>query len=296
MSASALFSHCILRGRRLASLAMIYDCFAFFNELDLLEIRLNTLDSVVDRFVIVEATRTFQKKPKELYFEQNKERFKPFLHKIEHIIVDEYPGFFAKFRVPKTWDYDDHQKEQILRGLKNCKADDVIIVSDVDEIPRPELVKRYASTPGIKVFEQKLFYYYLNCFVKKYPEPIPVKDGYMPWYGTVMLNYSDIKTIKKTRLYRENRVSSGNITVVPNGGWHFSYLGGVKKVIEKIEAYAHKEHNKDEFKDPAVVEAILRKGGSLYGQDIESEFVNIDKSFPIYIQENQEKLTELILK
>lgn len=168
---------------------MIYDCFAFFNEMDLLEIRLNTLNDVVDKFVLVEATRTFQKKEKPLFFEQNKERFKPFLHKIEHIIVDEYPGFFAKWRVPKTWDYDDHQKEQILRGLKNAKPDDVIIVSDVDEIPRPELVLEYAKKPGIKVFQQKLFYYYLNCFVNRYPEPIPLVDGYMPWYGTVMLNY-----------------------------------------------------------------------------------------------------------
>lgn len=275
---------------------MIYDCFAFFNEMDLLEIRLNTLNDVVDRFVLVEATRTFQKKEKPLFFEQNKERFKPFLHKIEHVIVDEYPGFFAKWRVPKTWDYDDHQKEQILKGLKGAKPDDVIIVSDVDEIPRPELVKEFANKPGIKVFQQKLFYYYLNCFIKRYPEPIPLVDGYMPWYGTVMLNYKDIDTIKKTRLYRENRKSTDKITIIPDGGWHFSYLGGAKKVIEKIEAYAHKEHNKDEFKDPKKVEEIIRKGGSLYNQDLDSTFVAIDSSFPKYIQTHQDKYAELILQ
>ncbi|WP_413581353.1 N-acetylglucosaminyltransferase [Bdellovibrio sp. HCB288] len=274
---------------------MIYDCFAFFNELDLLEIRLNTLNDVVDKFVLVEATRTFQKKEKPLYFEQNKERFKPFLHKIEHVVVDKYPNFFSKWRVPKTWDYDDHQKEGILYGLKDCKPNDVIIVSDVDEIPRPELVKEYASKPGVKVFQQKLYYYYLNCFIKTYPEPIPLVDGYMPWYGTVMLNYADIKTIKKTRLYRENRVSTDKITVVPNGGWHFSYLGGAKKVIEKIEAYAHKEHNKDEFKDPKKVEEIIRNGGSLYGDKLDSKFVNIDESFPKFVQQNQKMLEELIL-
>ncbi|WP_373999641.1 N-acetylglucosaminyltransferase [Bdellovibrio bacteriovorus] len=274
---------------------MIYDCFAFFNEMDLLEIRLNTLNDVVDRFVLVEATRTFQKKDKPLFFEQNKERFKPFLHKIEHVVVDQYPNFFSKWRVPKTWDYDDHQKEQILKGLKNAKPDDVIIVSDVDEIPRPELVKQYAHQPGIKVFQQKLYYYYLNCFVKKYPEPIPLVNGYMPWYGTVMLNYQDIQTIKKTRLYRETRQSTKDVTVIPNGGWHFSYLGGAKKVIEKIEAYAHKEHNKDTFKDPKKVEEIIRKGGSLYGQEIESEFVAVDSEFPRYVQTHQAQLADLIL-
>lgn len=274
---------------------MIYDCFAFFNELDLLEIRLNTLNNVVDRFVLVEATRTFQKKEKPLIFEQNKERFKAFLPKIEHVVVDRYPTFFSKWRVPKTWDYDDHQKEQILQGLKNAKPDDVVIVSDVDEIPRPELVTQYAHAPGIKVFQQKLYYYYLNCFIKKYPEPIPLVDGYMPWYGTVMLNYRDIETIKKTRLYRENRESKANITIIPNGGWHFSYLGGAQKVIEKIEAYAHKEHNKDSFKDPKKVEEIIRKGGSLYGQNLDSEFVPINADFPSYVQTHQTQLKHLIL-
>ncbi len=275
---------------------MIYDCFAFFNELDLLEIRLNTLDSVVDRFVLVEATRTFQKAEKPLFFEQNKERFKPFLHKIEHIVVDEYPGFFAKFRTPTTWDYDDHQKEQIKQGLKNCRPSDVIIISDVDEIPRPELVKQYADKPGIKVFQQRLYYYYLNCFIKKYPEPIETYNGYMPWQGTVMLQYKDLKTVQKARLLRGERKGSKKVTIIPEGGWHFSYLGGVKKVIEKIEAYAHTEHNVQDFKDPKRIEEVLRKGGSLYGQELDSEFVSIDKDFPEYLQQHKEKYSELILK
>lgn len=275
---------------------MIYDCFAFFNELDLLEIRLNTLDSVVDRFVLVEATRTFQKAEKPLFFEQHKERFKPFLHKIEHIVVDEYPGFFAKFRTPTTWDYDDHQKEQIKKGLKNCRPTDVIIISDVDEIPRPELVKQYADKPGIKVFQQRLYYYYLNCFIKKYPEPIEVYNGYMPWQGTVMLQYKDLKTVQKARLLRGERKNSKKVTIIPEGGWHFSYLGGVKKVIEKIEAYAHTEHNVEDFKDAKRIEEVLRKGGSLYGQELDSEFVQIGKDFPQYLQDHKEKYHELILE
>jgi len=275
---------------------MIYDGFAFFNELDLLEIRLNELDSVVDRFVLVEATRTFQKKEKPLYFELNKKRFEKFLPKIEHIIVDEYPNFFSKWRVPKTWDYDDHQKEQILRGLKNCQPEDIIIVSDVDEIPSAEKVRQFAKVPGIKVFEQKLFYYYLNCFARKYPEPIAMVGDYMPWYGTVMLNYKDIKTIKATRLNREHHVSMPGLTVVADGGWHFSYLGGVQKVIEKIEAYAHKEHNKAEYKDPKKIEEIIRQGGSLYNQQLETEFIKIDSSFPMFVQKNKAQLQELIIE
>jgi beta-1,4-mannosyl-glycoprotein beta-1,4-N-acetylglucosaminyltransferase len=275
---------------------MIYDCFAFFNELDLLEIRLNELDSVVDRFVLVEATRTFQKKPKPLYFAENKQRFARFLPKIEHVVVDHYPHFFSKFRIPTAWDYDDHQKEQILQGLKNCRPEDVIIVSDVDEIPRPELITQFAHVPGIKVFKQRLYYYFLNCFIRKYPEPIPVENGVMYWQGTVMLNYRDIKNIQKTRLNRGTRESNSKITVIPEGGWHFSYLGGVKKVIEKIEAYAHQEHNKDEFKDPDRILKVISQGGSLYGEKLDSEIVPIDASFPRFVQENQKALKELILE
>jgi beta-1,4-mannosyl-glycoprotein beta-1,4-N-acetylglucosaminyltransferase len=275
---------------------MIYDCFAFFNELDLLEIRLNELDSVVDRFVLVEATRTFQKKPKPLYFAENKQRFARFLTKIEHVVVDHYPHFFSKFRIPTAWDYDDHQKEQILQGLKNCRPEDVIIVSDVDEIPRPELITQFAHVPGIKVFKQRLYYYFLNCFIRKYPEPIPVENGIMYWQGTVMLNYRDIKNIQKTRLNRGTRESNSKITVIPEGGWHFSYLGGVKKVIEKIEAYAHQEHNKDEFKDPDRILKVISQGGSLYGEKLDSEIVPIDASFPRFVQENQKALKELILE
>lgn len=131
---------------------MIYDCFAFFNELDLLEIRLNELDPVVDKFVLVEATRTFQKQPKPLYFEENKSRFKDFEHKIIHVVVDEYPNFFSRFRIPTPMDYDNHQKNQIIRGLKDAKPDDVIIYSDLDEIPRAEKIMQYKDVPGIKIF------------------------------------------------------------------------------------------------------------------------------------------------
>ncbi|HZX73462.1 MAG TPA: hypothetical protein VFE57_03515, partial [Cyclobacteriaceae bacterium] len=82
---------------------MVVDCFTFFNELDLLEIRLNILNETVDRFVLVEATRTFQNNPKPLYFNENKKRFEAFLPKITHIIVDDYPWFFFKSKRAIAW-------------------------------------------------------------------------------------------------------------------------------------------------------------------------------------------------
>ena len=86
---------------------MIYDCFTFFNEFDLLEIRLNELDSVVDKFVLVEATKTFSGKDKPLYFNENKNKFNKFLNKIIHVIVDEYPNLNG------DWVIENHQRNEI---------------------------------------------------------------------------------------------------------------------------------------------------------------------------------------
>ena len=96
----------------------VYDTFAFFNEMELLELRLRELNDVVDYFVLVEATRTFQKKEKPLYYELNKDRFKEWHHKIIHVVVDKYPTFWTKLRPVTTWHYDNHQKEGVLKAVQ----------------------------------------------------------------------------------------------------------------------------------------------------------------------------------
>ena len=113
---------------------MVYDCFQFFNELDILKLRLHVMDPVVDRFVISEATETFSGKAKPLYYEENKEMFAEFADKIIHVVVDDTPQGY-------THDRDTFQKNAVGRGLKNCTDDDIIIFSDLDEIPNPEKVK-----------------------------------------------------------------------------------------------------------------------------------------------------------
>jgi len=277
---------------------MIYDCFAFFNELDLLEIRLKELDAVVDKFVLVEATRTFQKKPKPLYFEQNKERFAVFLPKIIHIIVDEYPGFFKKFRVPTVWDYDNHQKEQIKRGLKDCKPDDVIIISDLDEIPRASAVLEYANKPGIKVFEQRLYYYFLNAecnhfntdgnsWIAQYN-----RDGIGFWRGTVMMPFSMLSTVKKARNERD-RVTPQTV-VVPDAGWHFSYLGGLEKILAKLQAYTHPENTSDGKITPDSIAAAVAEGKSLFDAKTTFRIVPINELMPTPVQQYTASYLHLI--
>ena len=276
---------------------MIYDCFSFFNELDLLEIRLHELDSVVDRFVLVEATKTFQQEDKPLNYLENKARFKHFESKIIHVVVEDFPGFFAKFRKPTAWDISNFQKNQITRGLEGCKPDDIIIVSDLDEIPRAEKVKEYSETPGTKVFQQRCYSYYLNCQLESCPDELCVTkhNGMAYWKGPVMDYYKNFKNAKE---FRKRRNLVGDTYVqVEEGGWHFTYLGGAESVMYKIKSLEHASEDKYKFdylSDAQAVEKMLNEGRDLYGRDHRYRFVEIDKSYPDYIRNNLSKFAHLI--
>lgn len=282
---------------------LVYDCFPFFNELDLLKIRLHDLNAVVDKFVIVEATRTFQKKEKPLFFQDNKHLFKEFEHKIIHVVVDKYPNFFTKFRFPTPWDYDDHQKRQIDRGLKDCKPDDVIIISDLDEFPDPQKILEYKDRSGIKVFRQYQSYYFVNNVCRKIhtfggKATAQFNDnGYGFWQGSVMLNFKDFENANKTRNFRDKSAEQG-ITIIQEGGWHFSYMGGIQKIIEKLGAWTHPEYNTPENRDPKRIEYIIRNGKSLFYNDEQYELVDIGSSslpFPKYLKENFAEYKDLVL-
>jgi len=245
----------------------------FFNELELLEIRLNELDDTVDKFVIVEATRMHSNKSKPLYFQENKHLYKNFSEKIIHIIVDGYPDY------EDAWTYENHQRNQIKRALGDCNPDDVIIISDADEIPRPQAILEANKVPGIKVLEQTLFYYYLNMISVKKPT----------WLGGSRVLYA--KDFIKTA--SEIRYTDG--TVIPNGGWHFSYLGGSEKIKGKIEAFAHQEYNKPHYKDIHRLKKAIEKGKDLYGRrKMKYRPIPLDASFPKYIMKNKDRFQPLI--
>ena len=114
---------------------MVYDCIPFFNELDILNLRLHVLNSYVDKFIIEEATVTFSGEPKELCFEKNKEMFREFLPKIEYIVVDNSPVNTT------THLRDKFQKNALEKGLADAGENDMILLSDVDEIPNPRVLQ-----------------------------------------------------------------------------------------------------------------------------------------------------------
>ena len=267
---------------------MIYDCFTFFNELDLLEIRLNTLNDVVDRFVLVEATRTHSNQPKPLVFARNSDRFKPFLHKITHIVVDDYPEFET------AWSYENHQRNCINRGLENCDDNDRIMISDADEIPDPLKVLEHKDDSGIMVFQQLPYYYYINHYHLQLAT----------WPGTKMVSYRDFQHgldhVENYGLYLPKKLNQGTTATkiriykdavpIPDGGWHFTYLGGLERVREKIQAFSHEEYNLPEFTDLRSIEKRIR--GAFTSHRLIG--VEIDETYPAYLRNNKERYAHLI--
>jgi beta-1,4-mannosyl-glycoprotein beta-1,4-N-acetylglucosaminyltransferase len=282
----------------------IYDTFLFFNELELLELRLNILNDVVDKFVIVESTKTFSSKDKPLFFDENKEMFNKFKDKIIHIIIDDTPDNFMTINYinePKTdidvlnnkilkhvdespgwprhetqWGVETFQRESIIKGLINCDEDDIIIISDVDEIPNPIEIEKIKNTSDeVFNFNQNMYYYYVNM----------LKEN--NWSGSKACTWGKLKTISLNSL-RQNKHTTKTIS---DGGWHFSFMGGEAKVIEKIEAYAHQEYNKPYYKDNVKNNIMTNidpffRGGLTH--------VEIDDSYPKYLLENITKYKHMI--
>lgn len=257
---------------------MIYDCFTFFNELDLLEIRLNTLDKVVDKFVLVEATKTFTNKDKSLYFKENRERFKQFEDKIIYIVVDDFPPF------DNAWTYEFHQRNNIVKGLTNCADTDTVLISDLDEIPNPETVRKFANTPGVKVFKQKMYYYFVNN--------INIINPYWVNSATRMLSYADFK--KTDSSAQKIRFAKG--VLLEKGGWHFSYLGGVQAILTKIESWAHQEFNTSEYADAQNILQRIEHGQDLFYEKNGYRYAALPLSteFPEYILQNKDKFAHFL--
>jgi len=196
----------------------IFDCFPFFNELELLELRLMELNEIVDCFILVEANKTHTGNPKGFIFEKNKKRFKPYLDKIIYIKVTDMPDPNPK----NLWIAENFQRNAISRELDKIAAPgDKVLISDVDEIPSTNAIKENLANPNWVVFKQSLYYYYVNCRVSR------------NWGGTVMASYG---TFPSPQSLRDSAIRHG-VGTYPGGGWHYSYLAGNSpdKIIYKAK-------------------------------------------------------------
>lgn len=214
-----------------ASEPKVYDCFLFFNEFEVLNIRLHELYDSVDYFVLVESEETFRGSPKPFHFENNKERFAPFLDKIIHIKVSDH------FVTNDPWEREEFQRNQISRGLGNCGPHDIIFISDVDEIFRKQIVlavKDYFSDPyykgAILGCEMKMYAHYINQpFDFGWRATSAATGCYLPEYTPQMLrNFS-----------HHPGHYPGACNYLMDAGWHFSWMGDVQSWITKWRAYSH---------------------------------------------------------
>ncbi|MBC7490148.1 MAG: hypothetical protein H7240_09550 [Glaciimonas sp.] len=244
----------------------IYDCFLFFNELDLLELRLNVLNKYVDYFVIVESAITFQGGDKEFFFEKNKNRFAQFENKIIYFKVEKYELDFANLPFiaePKNadaivlnkiykfidacqnfdkktqfwWGNEFFQRECLWRALAvaDIAPGDLILLSDLDEIPNPSGIVEVRSRISVDsplYFKQHEFCYYLNYYHNS------------DWIGTCGFVFSKYATLSMNAIRPAGKsINVSSPSVVKNGGWHFTSIGNVEAIKNKIRSWGHREFN-----------------------------------------------------
>jgi len=244
----------------------IIDCFIFYNELDMLNYRLNILANVVDYFVLVESTHTHVGKEKMLFYNENKHLFEKFNHKIIHIIVDDFPHKYPNININKEeqWVNEKFQRNCISRGIDklNLNNEDIITIMDVDEIPNPNILTQIKMNNilSINILEMDFYYYNLNSKMDH------------KWY------HSKILTFKK---YIELNITCDNIRffncpIIHNGGWHLSYFGNETFIKNKLENFTHQEFNKIEFTDEEHIKTRIKNGQDLFDRSNKICYINID--------------------
>ncbi len=278
---------------------MIYDCIPFFNELDILKLRLHIMSPYVDKFVIEEAAVTFSGDPKPMIFAQNRKMFAEFEDKIIYVPVEITPP-----EITVTHERDKYQKNQLIRGLGNCNADDIIIFSDVDEIPNPKVLKDVIDnfdTSKVYHLAQRMFYCFLNMEeISGSLLSITGEFAGVPKKQCLGTKVCSVGNLPKDGIVylREVSPSDASSVRVADGGWHFGYMGGngeknvARRISEKVQAAAHQEYNEAKYLREAVDRLLC--GGDIFGRDAEFIRVDIDETYPDYLREHMEEYDYLI--
>lgn len=240
---------------------MLYDCFVFHNEFDLLEIRLREMGDHVDRFVLVEANQTQRGTPKPYYFAENRERFARWADRIIDLQVEfpeELPPALGVYstRRKKDWERENFQRNCIARALETSAPDDLVMVSDVDEIVRSQVLEKVLREKMYRgrllVFEQDLHKHHLDR----------VMPGQTWLLGSRMIERKYLTTPQqlrrtKARMTKKSwvpgvlaqpflRIRNNNLSgisrpvkIIPDAGWHFSSMGGIEAFATKLASVVH---------------------------------------------------------
>lgn len=231
----------------------VFDCFTFFNELDLLEFRLKLLDPFVDHFVIAESSLTHSGQPKPFHFAAARNRYQAWDKKIIYIPLqqdrsglqfeeqDQYNPESA------SWKLENEQRNALLQAAAQMQDQDLVILGDLDEIPSPAAIQKAKKADQPVAFSLLFHYYFLNC----------QNTGNSRWWNGCIA--ASAKQFRETgpqglRDKRDQYPSIGH------AGWHFSFLGGMEKIREKLLAFAHTEFSKSDYTNEENIKAALEQG------------------------------------
>ncbi len=279
----------------------VFDSFIFFNELELLEMRLNILNDVVDYFVLTESPFTVSGNEKPLYYQENRDRFSRWNDKIIHYVTEEIPNNFdhmlekTKYHVAYK-DLDPYGTPMIQLPIRFQRAlfnrnnsafgiekagatdDDLIITSDADEIINPYVLEdlSWFNPENHYVSICNAYYYKLNFLYQD------------DWMGSRLCTWKNLKQITIDQLRQDHR----NAYKIEDAGWHFSFLGNAENFKLKLASYEHTENNTSE--NVSNAEEKIEKGLDPLNRGMTYKSVPIDNTFPEYIQNNQEKYSEFI--
>ncbi len=291
----------------------IYDCFMYFDEDLLLDIRLNTLNKYVKKFVITEATYTHNGNPKKLNFDIK--NFNKFKDKISYIVVDEQPQNILKLSKDDTKERrgeklilngmarDYFQRENLKKGLVDSLNEDLIIISDLDEIPNLETIDFNLIKNNIVIFEQKMFYYKLNLLYEEFK-----------WFGSKAIkkkNFISPQWLRniKSRKYSKWRLDTlfskkkySNLIYVKNGGWHFTCIRNAADLEKKLLNFAHHHEFEESGLKLNDIQNLIKEKRVMYDHTIDQRDYKWsgksilkkldDKLLPDYIHSNLEKFEE----
>tara|TARA_Y100000389_G_scaffold190489_1_gene215398 strand:+ start:426 stop:1241 length:816 start_codon:yes stop_codon:yes gene_type:complete len=267
----------------------IYDCFSYLDEDLLLDLRLNILNEYVDYFIIVEGNKTWQNNFKPFKFEINK--FHKFKHKIIYVPVEDMPdGENPYLR-------ENFQRNAIKRGIEKASDDDLIIISDLDEIPNPKKIKDFKKNMKYAVFKQLHFYYKINLQSQKNPY----------WYGSRICLKKYLESpqwlrnlkFKKRPFWRIDKFRLNNI--IEDGGWHFCNLKDPEKLLYKYknlcetdDPHVFKEKIDQRFLNVEEIKRRIKEGHDIIGREETYLPINLDSRFPEYIIQNKNNLRDWI--
>ena len=265
----------------------ILDCFIFNDEIEILDIRFNVLNNFVDKFIIVESAINHQGNYKKKNFNLN--LFKKFEQKIKYILIEQYPKNFS------AWQRENYQRNYIFNGLEEFSPEDMVIISDADEIPNLINLDFSKLKNNYYTFEQDHYYYKLNLKKK------------IKWNGSKMCKIKNLKSPqwlrnlkmhKKYSMLRIDKYLNKNYVfdfqVIKNGGWHFGWLKTIENMILKIKSFAHTEYNISLYKDENFIRECVKNHINFLNTDEKLEKVEINEKFPDYIRNNTQKFKSWI--